>query len=81
MATKIQKRHKTPVKRGIAAKPRPRRVAAKTKQAAQGSTLMDLVNSIVERGNQIPAEELDRLPTDGSINYKHYLYGHPKQSV
>jgi hypothetical protein len=26
----------------------------------------------------VPEEELKRLPTDGSINYDHYLYGYPK---
>ena len=27
---------------------------------------------------QIPEEEMDKIPTDLSINYKHYLYGYPK---
>lgn len=26
----------------------------------------------------IPDEAYDNLPTDGSINYRHYLYGGPK---
>lgn len=26
----------------------------------------------------IPAEEWEKLPTDGAKNYKYYLYGHPK---
>ena len=30
---------------------------------------------------EIPAEERARLPHDGSINYKHYLYGTPKVDV
>ena len=27
----------------------------------------------------IPEEAFDNLPTDGSINYRHYLYGGPKE--
>jgi hypothetical protein len=30
---------------------------------------------------EIPDEECDKVPHDGSINYKHYLYGNPKQPV
>jgi len=30
---------------------------------------------------QIPAEDRARVPHDGSINYKHYLYGAPKVDV
>ncbi len=26
----------------------------------------------------IPDSAWDNVPTDGAINYKHYLYGHPK---
>ena len=26
-----------------------------------------------------PAEIWDNLPTDGAKNYRHYLYGHPKE--
>ena len=28
---------------------------------------------------EIPAEELDEIPTDGSLNLDHYLYGVPKK--
>ena len=28
--------------------------------------------------SMIPDEEWDRIPTDASVNYKHYLYGHRK---
>jgi hypothetical protein len=27
----------------------------------------------------IPDEELDKIPTDLSVNFDHYAYGHPKQ--
>ena len=28
--------------------------------------------------DSIPPDAWDNMPTDGSKNYKHYLYGHPK---
>ena len=31
-----------------------------------------------EISKRIPPEEKARMPHDGSINYKHYLYGVPK---
>ncbi|MGH9947898.1 MAG: hypothetical protein ACRD6X_11955 [Pyrinomonadaceae bacterium] len=42
-----------------------------------GQTLWESVRHIIE---EIPKEEWDKLPTDGSINVDHYLYGHPKKS-
>jgi hypothetical protein len=30
---------------------------------------------------EIPAEEVDRLPTDGSLQHDHYIYGTPKRPV
>ena len=27
----------------------------------------------------VPKEEWERLPADGAMNLKHYLYGHPKE--
>ncbi len=43
----------------------------------QNQTLWESVRHIIE---EIPKEEWDKLPTDGSINIDHYLYGHPKKS-
>lgn len=34
---------------------------------------------IAEIGEQISEEEWEHIPKDGSINYRHYLYGHPRQ--
>ena len=34
---------------------------------------------IGEISKQIPDEAWDELPTDGSINVDHYLYGHAKK--
>lgn len=36
---------------------------------------------IPELGRTIPKEEWDKVPHDGSINYKHYLYGHLKKTL
>jgi predicted transcriptional regulator len=30
---------------------------------------------------EIPDEELDRLPTDGSLQHDHYIYGTPKRPL
>ncbi|MCY4365596.1 MAG: antitoxin family protein [Chloroflexi bacterium] len=36
--------------------------------------------AIADRNRQsAPAEIWDNLPTDGAKNYRHYLYGHPKE--
>jgi hypothetical protein len=34
---------------------------------------------LAERALQIPEEELDKIPHDGSVNLDHYLYGAPKK--
>ncbi len=34
---------------------------------------------ITEISSQIPEEEWAKLPSDGSINHDHYLYGSPKK--
>ena len=40
--------------------------------------ILDLLERIKEIQAQVPAEEWDKLPHDGSINHDHYLYGSPK---
>ena len=39
-------------------------------------------HSILETANRIrqaaPPGTWDKVPTDASINYRHYMYGHPK---
>lgn len=34
---------------------------------------------IAEISSQVPDEEWDKLPADGSLNHDHYLYGAPKK--
>jgi hypothetical protein len=36
---------------------------------------------VAEIGVQIPDEEWAKVPSDASINYKHYLYGSPKKDT
>jgi hypothetical protein len=40
--------------------------------------IIDLLNRVKEIQAQVPTEEWDKLPHDGSINHDHYLYGSPK---
>jgi hypothetical protein len=40
--------------------------------------ILDLLEHVKEIQAQVPAEEWDKLPHDGSINHDHYLYGVPK---
>jgi len=34
---------------------------------------------ITEISSEIPLEEWEKLPSDGSVNHDHYLYGAPKK--
>lgn len=40
-------------------------------------TIWEKVKDIIE---EIPIEEWEKLPADGSINVDHYLYGSPKRN-
>ena len=47
--------------------------------AAQGANVIGDMSALARRLiDKYPDDGRDR-PTDGSINYKHYLYGHPKK--
>lgn len=45
-----------------------------------GVTRRPIWEVIVEIGEQISDEEWANVPSDASINYKHYLYGTPKKN-
>jgi ssDNA-specific exonuclease RecJ len=49
-------------------------------QATETKTngILDLLERVKEIQAQVPTEEWDKLPHDGSINHDHYLYGSPK---
>ncbi len=44
----------------------------------QASSILDFLERVREIQAQVPPEEWDKLPHDGSINHDHYLYGSPK---
>jgi len=48
----------------------------KTAEEAEHQTIWDMVKEFAE---EVPKEAWDELPTDGSINVDHYLYGHKKK--
>ena len=41
--------------------------------------LAGIVEAVQELHRTIPPEAWDALPPDGAKNYKHYLYGSPKE--
>jgi hypothetical protein len=44
----------------------------------QTSGILSLLECVKTIQAQVPPEEWDKLPHDGSINHDHYLYGSPK---
>jgi hypothetical protein len=46
--------------------------------APKTNGILDLLERVKEIQAQVPTEEWDKLPHDGSINHDHYLYGAPK---
>jgi hypothetical protein len=48
-------------------------------QAEEETSLEFLFRKIEERGQNIPDEVWEEIPSDGSINHDHYLYGAPKK--
>ena len=46
---------------------------------AEETSLKSLFQRIEERGQNIPDEVWKEMPSDGSINHDHYLYGAKKR--
>ena len=46
---------------------------------SSGSSILKIFEEINQAYNELPEEE--KLPTDSAKNYKHYLYGFPKEDV
>jgi hypothetical protein len=44
----------------------------------EANGILDLLERVKEIQAQVPTEEWDKLPHDGSINHDHYLYGSPQ---
>ncbi len=49
---------------------------AKPAEPADRKPIWEVLKEI---SSEIPGEEWDKLPTDGSVNHDHYLYGAPKR--
>jgi hypothetical protein len=49
-------------------------------QAQTGENARPIWEIIEEISNQAPPGTWDDVPTDGSVNHDHYLYGAPKQT-
>lgn len=54
---------------------------AKKSKATDTDDSLPIWEKIASIGKSAPEGTWDDVPTDGSINYKHYLYGHPKREV
>jgi len=52
--------------------------ASSASSEPQVSGILDLLERVREIQAQVPREEWDKLPHDGSINHDHYLYGAPR---
>ncbi|CAN5584626.1 hypothetical protein BH24ACI2_BH24ACI2_09420 [soil metagenome] len=48
-------------------------------KAEEETSLESLFRKIEERSQNIPDEVWEEIPSDGSINHDHYLYGAKKQ--
>ncbi|MBV6492370.1 MAG: hypothetical protein LDLANPLL_00363 [Turneriella sp.] len=52
------------------------KVSTRRTDLKKKGTVLTKLRKLAEK---VPASELAKLPVDGSVNYKHYLYGHPKK--
>lgn len=48
---------------------------------SQSVTKRPIWEVVAEVGAQIPDEEWENVPSDASINYRHYLYGAPRKDT
>jgi hypothetical protein len=54
------------------------RTQSNSSSKSQTGGILDLLECVKTIQSQVPPEEWDKLPHDGSINHDHYLYGSPK---
>lgn len=52
--------------------------AAAKPPPSEHRTFADYLEWVQDLQSRLPDDLLDGRPTDGAMNYKHYLYGHPK---
>ena len=48
-------------------------------QSEESSSLNELLKDLEKRGNAIADEVWEEIPSDGSVNHDHYLYGAKKR--
>ena len=56
-------------------------VESKLKPHPIGNDSRPIWEIITEMSSEIPDEMWDELPSDGSVNHDHYLYGAPKKVI
>lgn len=56
-------------------------VEGKLKPRPRGDDSRPIWEIITEMSSEIPDEMWDELPSDGSVNHDHYLYGAPKKVI
>ncbi len=49
------------------------------KEAEEEPSLLSMLNEIEAMGRALPDEAYEGVPTDGSVNHDHYLYGAKKR--
>ncbi len=55
------------------------KIVEKKVSAFQKEDTRPIWEVIAEISSEIPDEEWEKLPSDGSVNHDHYLYGAPKK--
>ncbi len=53
-------------------------LAQRTQPQTSEKSLWDVLDEVAD---SIPIEERDKMPTDGSYQHDHYLYGTPKREL
>lgn len=53
--------------------------SAPEREVAEAAAERPIWEVIAEYVREIPEDELDRIPHDGSVNHDHYLYGAPRK--
>ena len=51
-------------------------IEEQTDNSGRPHNALDIADRVRRSG---PADAFDNLPTDGAQNFRHYLYGHPKE--
>ncbi len=58
---------------------RPNSLSTSQDASPRSRGLLGIVEMVEKMRESYPPDMWDGVPTDGTKNYKHYLYGHPKE--